>query len=62
MCFHFGLQVAASMAMVLLAVVRYIVPAYMTGPVWKLSVSPTWNMQAGARREAFPALIWSSGE
>ena len=56
-----GRQVAASSAIVLLQVVTYIVPAWTRGPVWKLSVSPTWNMQAGTSREALAALICVQG-
>ena len=50
------------MAIVLFAVARYIVPACTIGPVWKLSASPTWNMQAGARRAALLVSICDSGE
>ena len=56
-CRHFTRQLAASSAIVLLDVVRYIVPSCTRGPVWKLSRSPTWKMQAGASRETFAVLI-----
>ena len=47
--------------MVLLDVVRYIVPSCTRGPVWKLSRSPTWKMQAGASRETLAVLISIEG-